>query len=181
MEIDLFADPPSAREIEAARSELENSRLLIVQNEAHVAGLYHKLMIKVVLITAVLLFTAALYFILPGSMLGIDTGRTIMIVTVTAILLISLFWISWRSLNEARAIIPDRENSKEQRQRLKHRAAALADVDVKLRLNVVNWSRADGVLTNYVKKVSRQRRHIIGLDYVTIKKHIEKVLSHPGQ
>ena len=178
MEIDLFADPPGTREIEAARSELENSHLLIVQNEAHVAGLYHKLMIKGVLITAVLLFTATLYFILPGSMLGIDTGRTIMIVTVTAILMISLFWIFWRSLNEARAIIHDRENSKEQRQRLKHRAAALADVDVKLRLNVVNWSRADGVLTQYLKKISRQRRHLIGLEYVAIIKHIKKVSSN---
>lgn len=181
MEIDLFADPPGTREIEAARSELENSRLLIVQNEAYVADLYHKLMIKGVLITAVLLLTTALYFILPGNMLGMDSGRTIIIVTVTAMLLIFMFWIVWRTLNEVRAIIPDRENSKEQRQRLKHRMATLADVDVKLRLNIVNWSRADGVLTKYVKKVTRQRRHLIGLEYVAIKKHIEKVSSSKTQ
>lgn len=104
-----------------------------------------------------------------------------MIVTVTVMLLASMLWIAWRSWNEARAIIPDRENSKEQRQRLKFRMAELADVDVKLRLNVVNWSRADGVLTKYVKNVTRQRRHIIGLEYVTIKKHIEKVSSHQAQ
>lgn len=181
MEIDLFTDPPTTREIEAARRELENSRLLIVQNEAHVADLYHKLMVKGVLITAMLLGAVAMYFILPVSMPGMDNGGTTMIVTVSSMLLVSMLWIVWRTWNEARTIIPDRENSKEQGQRLKLRMAGLADVDVKLRLNVVNWSRADGVLTKYVKKVTRLRRHLIGLEYVAIKKHIEKVSTYKAQ
>ena len=138
MEIDLFNDPPTAKEIDAARRDLENSRLLIVQNEAHVSDLYYKLLVKGVLITALLLVAAALYFILPGGMFGMVNGRTIMIVTVSAMLLTSMVWIAWRTWNEARAIIPDRENSKEQRQRIKHRMAEMADVDVKLRLNIVN-------------------------------------------
>ena len=145
------------------------------------AELRHKLLVKGLVIAGMLLVAAALYFILPGSMLGINNGRTKMIVMVSAMLLTSMVWIAWCTWNEARAIIPDRENSKEQRQRLKLRMAEMVDVDVKLQLNVVNWSRADGVLTNYVKKVTRQRRHIIGLEYVTIKKHIEKVSSHHAQ
>ena len=70
MEIDLFTDPPTAREIEAARRGLENSRLLIVQNEAYVAELYHKLLVKGLVIAGMLLVAAVLYFILPGSMPG---------------------------------------------------------------------------------------------------------------
>jgi len=175
MEIDLFNDPPNSKEIEAVRRELENSRLLIVQNEAYVADLYHKLLVKGVLITALLLVAAALYFILPGGMFEMVNGRTTMIVTVSAMLLASMVWIVWRTWNEARAIIPDRESSKQQRQRLKLRVAEMADVDVKRRLNIVNWSRVDGVLYKYVKKVTRQRRDYIGLEYVAIKKHIEKI------
>ncbi|MGB5280697.1 MAG: hypothetical protein WBN37_05220, partial [Arenicellales bacterium] len=89
--------------------------------------------------------------------------------------------IVWRTWNEARAILPDRENSKEQMQRLKSRMAGLLDADVKQRLNAVNWSRADGVLTEYLKKLTRQRRHLVGLEYLAIIKHIEKVSSYKTQ
>lgn len=181
MEIDLFADPPTTTEIDAARRELENSRLLILQNEAHVAELYHRLLVKGLVIVAMLLAATALYFILPGSIFGMDNGRTTMIITVSVMLLTSMVWIVWRTWNEARAILPDRENSKEQMQRLKSRMAGLLDADVKQRLNAVNWSRADGVLTEYLKKVTRQRRHLVGLEYLAIIKHIEKVSSYKTQ
>ena len=178
MEIDLFGDPPKAKEIEAERMELENSRLLIVQNESHVADLYHKLLVKAVIAAVILLIVAILYFILPDGMFGMANGWTILLVTVSAMLMASLLWIVWRTWMEARSIIiPSRRHSKEQLQRLKSSEAALADIDVKLRLNVVNWSRMDGVLTEYVKKITRQRRHLIGLEYVAIKKHIEKLAS----
>ena len=185
MEIDLFGDPPKAKEIEAERMELENSRLLIVQNESHVADLYHKLLVKAVIAAVIVLSegyvevcVAILYFILPDGMFGMANGWTILLVTVSAMLMASLLWIVWRTWMEARSIIiPSRRHSKEQLQRLKSSEAALADIDVKLRLNVVNWSRMDGVLTEYVKKITRQRRHLIGLEYVAIKKHIEKLAS----
>ena len=181
MEIDLFADPPTTMEIDAARRELENSRLLILQNKAYVAELYHRLLVKGLVIVVMLLVAMILYFILPGSIFGMVNGRTTMIITVSAMLLASMIWIVWRTWNEARAIIPGRENSKEQIQRLKSRMAGLLDVDVKQRLNVVNWSRADGILTEYLKKVTRQRRHLVGLEYLAIIKHIEKVSSHKTQ
>ena len=177
MEIDLFGDLPKAKEIEAERMELENSRLLIVQNESHVADFYHKLLVKAVIVAVILLIVAILYFILPDGMFGMANGWTILLVTVSAMLMASLLWIVWRTWMEARSIIPSRRHSKEQLHRLKSRQAVLADIDMKLRLNVVNWSRMDGVLTKYVKKITRQRHHLVGLEYVAIKKHIEKLAS----
>lgn len=174
MEIDLYAEPPTVKEIEAARRELENSRLLIAQNELYVSNLYHKLQVKALVISIILVTTGLLYFILPGSMFGMVNGRTIMIATVSAMLLVSLLWICWVTWKEAQAIIPGRGHSKDQIQRLSLREAGLADVDVKERLNVVNWSRADGVLAKYAKKITRQRRHLIGLEYTAIKRYIEK-------
>ena len=173
MEIDLLSDPPSAKDIEAERLEIENSRLLIVQNEAHVADLYHKLLIKAVIIAVILVIVAILYFILPDGIFGMVNGRTLLLVTVSTMLIASLSWISWRTWLDARSIVPNRNYSKEQMLRLKSRVAALADIDVKLRLNVVNWSRMDGILTEYIKKITRQRRHLIGLEYRAIKKHFE--------
>ena len=178
MEIDLFAEPPTVKEIEAARRELENSRLLILQNEAFVANLYHKLVVKSVVIALILIIALLLYFILPGDVFGMADRRATLLVTLSSMLMASLLWISWRTWKQARSIIPGRGNSKEQMQRLKSRMLGLADVDVKLRLNVVNWSRADGVLTQYVKKITRQHRHIIGLEYLAIKNHIKQASSH---
>jgi len=178
MEIDLLSDPPSAKEIEAERLEIENSRLLIVQNEAHVADLYHKLLIKAVIIAVIFVIVAILYFILPDGIFGMVNGRTIFLVTVSAMLMASLGWIAWWTWQDARSIVPNRNFSKEQMFRLKSRVAALADIDVKLRLNVVNWSRMDGTLTEYIKRITRQRRHLIGLEYQTIKKHIETKSLH---
>jgi hypothetical protein len=178
MEIDLLNDPPSTKEIEAERLEIENSRLLIVQNEAHVANLYHKLLIKAVIIAVILVIVAILYFILPDGIFGMVNGRTIILVTVGMMLIASLGWIAWRTWQDARSIVPNRNFSKEQMLRLKSRVVALADIDVKLRLNVVTWSRADGILTEYIKKITRQRRHLIGLEYQAIKNHIETKTSH---
>jgi hypothetical protein len=158
--------------------EIENSRLLIVQNEAHVADLYHKLLIKAVIIAVIFVIVAILYFILPDGIFGMVNGRTIFLVTVSTMLMASLGWIAWWTWQDARSIVPNRNFSKEQMFRLKSRVAALADIDVKLRLNVVNWSRMDGTLTEYIKRITRQRRHLIGLEYQTIKKHIETKSLH---
>ncbi len=177
MEIDLLNDPPSAKDIEAERLEIENSRLLIVQNETHVANLYHKLLIKAVIIAVIFVIVAILYFILPDGIFGMVNGRTIILITVSMMLIASLGWIGWRTWQDARSIVPNRNYSKEQMHRLKFRVAELTDINVKLRLNVVNWSRADGVLTEYIKKITRQRRHLIGLEYRAIKKHIETQTS----
>lgn len=178
MEIDLLKDPPTAKDIEAERMELENSRLLIVQNEAHVAELFHKLLVKTVIIGVILVIVAILYFILPDGIFGMVNGRTMSLIIVTVMLALSLGWIGWRTWQEASSIMPNRNYSKEQMLRLKARSEACADIDVKLRLNVINWSRADGVLTEYIKKITRQRRHLIGMEYQTIKKHIESKPSH---
>ena len=174
MVIDLFADPPTAKEIETERAELDNSRLLIVQDDAHVAELFHKLLIKAIIIAVILVIVGILYFILPDGMFGMANGRTIMLVTVSVMLLSSLLWIGWRTWNEARTIVPDRGHSIVRLRRVQSRIAEMADIDVKLRLNVLNWSRADGVLTEYVKKVTRQHRHLIALEYIAIRKFIEK-------
>ena len=173
MEIDLLKDPPSAKDIESERMDLENSRLLIVQNETHVAELYHKLLVKTAIIGVILVIVGILYFILPEGIFGMVNGRTMSLILVTIMLILSLGWIGWRTWQEASSIVPNRNYSKEQILRLKLRSEACADIDVKLRLNVINWSRADGVLTEYIKKITRQRRHLIGLEYQTIKKHIE--------
>ena len=178
MEIDLYAEPPTAKEIEAARRELENSRLLIIQNEAYVAKLYHRLLVKAVMITAILVIAVLLYFILPGGMLGMENGRTILFVTAIIVLVTSMLWIGWRTWKEVRALVPGRGHSKVQIQRINSRTLGLTDSDVKQRLNVVNWSRADGVLTQYLKKITRQRRYLIGLEYVAIIKHIKKASSN---
>ena len=178
MEIDLLSEPPSAKDIEAERVELENSRLLIVQNEAHVAELYHKLLIKAVIIGVILIIVGILYFILPVGMFGMANGRSIFLITISLMLLISLGWIGWRTWQDARSIVPNRNYSKEQMHGLKYRVAELADINVKLRLNVVNWSREDGIVTEYIKYITRQRRHLIGLEYVKIKEHIKSKSSH---
>lgn len=178
MEIDLYAEPPTAKEIEAARRELENSRLLIIQNEAYVAKLYHRLVVKAVIIVATLVIAALLYFFLPGEMLGMENSRTILFIAAIILLVISMLLIGWRTWKAVRAIIPGRGYSKRQMQVIKSRRLGLLDVDVKERLNVVNWSRADGVLTQYVKKITRQHRYLIRLEYVAIKKHIIKVSSN---
>lgn len=177
MEIDLFGDPPTVREIEAERAELENSKLLIEQNEAHVAGLYRKLLIKSMIISVILVLVMLLYFILPAGMFGMVNGRAVILVTVSIMLLISLFWIVWRTWIESRSTLPGRSHSIQQRQRLQKRMDALADIDVKQRLNVVNWSRMDGVLTEYLKKITRLRRHLIGMEYAAIKLHVKKTAS----
>ncbi|MFW2438983.1 MAG: hypothetical protein ACN4GR_06395 [Arenicellales bacterium] len=174
MEIDLYGDPPTIVEIEAERAELENSRLLIVQNDVHVAELFHKLMIKAVAIVVILVIVGILYFILPVGMFGMANGRAVLLVTVSIMLLSSLLWISWRTWNEARTIVPDRGHSIVRLRRIQSRIAELADIDVKLRLNMVNWSRSDGVLTEYVKKLTRQHRHAITLEYLAIRKFIRK-------
>ena len=178
MEIDLHTEPPTAKEIEAARRELENSRLLIIQNEAYVAKLYHRLLVKGIMIAAILVIAVLLYFILPGEMFGMVNGRTILFVAAIIFLVMSMLWIGWRTWKEARALVPGRGHSKVQMQGIKSRTLGLTDSDVKQRLNVVNWSRADGVLTQYLKKISRQRRHLICLEYVAIIKHIKKVSSN---
>ena len=178
MEIDLLSEPPTAKEIEAERMEIENSRFLIVQNEAHVANLYHKLLIKVAIIAAIFVIVAILYFILPEGVFGMVNGRTIFLVTVSTMLISSLGWIAWQTWQGARSIVPNRNYSKEQMLRLKSRVAAMADIDVKLRLNVVNWCRMDGVLTEYIKKITRQRRHLTGLEYMAIKKYMETNSTH---
>ena len=178
MEVDLLSDPPSAKEIEAERMEIENSRLLIVQNEAHVDNLYHKLLVKTVIIAVIFVIIAILYFILPEGIFGIVNGRTVLLVTVSVMLIASLGWLAWRTWQDARTIVPNRNYSKEQMLRLKYRVAAMEDIDVKLRLNVVNWCRVDGILTEYIKKITRQRRHLIGLEYMAIKKHIETKSTH---
>jgi hypothetical protein len=172
MEIDLLREPPSAKDIEAERLEIENSRLLIMQNEAHVGELYHRLLIKTLVIGVILIIVAILYFIMPVEMFGVVNGRTIVLVTVSVMLIASLGWISWRTWQIARSVVPNRNYSKEQILRLKVRSEAFADIDVKLRLNVINWSRANGILTEYIKKITRQRRHLIGLEYTAIKKHV---------
>lgn len=177
MEIDLFGDPPTVREIEAERAELENSKLLIEQNEAHVAGLYRKLLIKSMIISVILVLVMLLYFILPAGMFGMVNGRAVILVTVSIMLLISLLWIVWRTWIESRSTLPGRSHSIQQRQRLQKRMDALADIDVKQRLNVVNWSRMDGVLTEYLKKITRLRRHLIGMEYAAIKLHVKKTAS----
>ena len=178
MEIDLYAEPPTAKEIEAARRELENSRLLIIQNEAYVAKLYHRLLVKGIMIAAILVIAVLLYFILPGEMFGMVNGRTILFVAAIILLVTSMLWIGWRTWKEVRALVPGRGHSKVQMQGIKSKTLGLTDSNVKQRLNVVNWSRADGVLTQYLKKISRQRRHLIGLEYVAIIKHIKKVSSN---
>jgi hypothetical protein len=177
MEIDLFGDPPTVREIEAERAELENSKLLIEQNEAHVAGLYRKLLIKSMIISVILVLVILLYFILPAGMLGMVNGRAVILITVSIMLFISLLWIVWRTWIESRSTLPGRSHSIQQRQRLQKRMDALADIDVKQRLNVVNWSRMDGVLTEYLKKITRLRRHLIGMEYAAIKLHVKKTAS----
>jgi len=177
MEIDLFADPPTAKEIEIERAELENSRLLIVQNDVHVAELFHKLLIKAIVIALILVIVGILYFILPVGMFGITNGRTILLVTVSIMILSSLLWIGWRTWNEARSIVPSRGHSIARLRRVQSRVAELADIDVKLRLNVINWSRMDGVLTDYVKKITRQHRHLIALEYIAIRKFTNKPTS----
>jgi len=174
MEIDLFTDPPTAKEIEMARAELENSRLLIVQNDAHVAELFHKLLIKAIVIVVILVTVGILYFIMPDGMFGMSNGRTILLVIVSIMLLSSLLWIGWRTLNEARSIVPNRGHSIARLRRVQSRVAELADIDVKLRLNVINWSRSDGVLTEYVKKITRQHRHLIALEYMAVRKFMDK-------
>jgi hypothetical protein len=93
-------------------------------------------------------------------------------------LIASLGWITWRTWQDARSIVPNRNYSKEKMLRLKERSAALADIDVKHRLNVINWSRMDGILTEYVKKITRQRRHLIGLEYLKIKDYFESKTSN---
>ena len=173
MEIDLYGDPPTARQVETARTELENSRLLIVQNEAHVAELYKKLLVKVVVIAAILVIVAVLYFILPAGMFGMVNGRTVMLVTVSIMLMTSLLWIGLRTWKEARSILPSRGYAKEQLLRLQKWEDDLADIDIKLRLNIVNLSRMDGVLAEYVKKASLEHRHLIGLEYAAIRDHIQ--------
>ena len=178
MEIDLYAEPPTAKVIEAARRELENSRLLIIQNEAYVAKLYHRLLVKGIMIAAILVIAVLLYFILPGEMFGMVNGRTILFVAAIILLVTSMLWIGWRTWKEVRALVPGRGHSKVQMQGIKSKTLGLTDSNVKQRLNVVNWSRADGVLTQYLKKISRQRRHLIGLEYVAIIKHIKKVSSN---
>ena len=173
MEIDLHGDPPSVREIEEARAELENSRLLIMQNEVHVDTLDQKRLIKTVIILLILVIVGLLYFILPEGIFGIVNGRTIMLVIVSVMLISSLGWIGWKTLQEARSIIPGRGYSKRQLNLLKEKISSLADIDVKRRLNVVTWSRADGVLPAYIKKITRQRRHLIGLEYDTIRLYVK--------
>jgi len=174
MEIDLLGDPPTTKEIGAERAELENSLLLIVQNDAYVSELFHKLLIKAIVIAVILIIVGILYFILPVGMFGVANGRTILLVTVSIMLLTSLLWIGWRTWNEARSIVPDRGHSIVRLRRVQSRIAELSDIDVKLRLNVVNWSRSDGVLTEYVKKLTRQHRHAITLEYLAIRKFIGK-------
>ncbi|NOY16419.1 MAG: hypothetical protein GXP23_05735 [Gammaproteobacteria bacterium] len=174
MEIDLFGDPPTAKEIETEREKLENSRLLIVQNNTHVAELFHRLLIKAVVIAVILVVVGILYFILPVGIFGVSYGRTVLLVTVSIMLLSSLLWISWRTWNEARSIVPSRGHSIVRLRRVQFRVAELADIDVKLRLNVINWSRSDGVLTEYVKKVTRQHRSLIALEYRAVRKFIDK-------
>jgi hypothetical protein len=178
MEIDLFSAPPSAKEIESERMELENSRLLIMQNEAYVTELYHKLLVKAVIIAVILVIVTILYFILPDGIFGMVNGRTIFLITVSLMLIASLGWITWRTWQDARSIVPNRNYSKEKMLRLKERSAALADIDVKHRLNVINWSRMDGILTEYVKIITRQRRHLIGLEYLKIKDYFESKTSN---
>ena len=173
MDINLYGDPPTARQIETERTELENSRLLIIQNEAHVAELYKKLLIKVVVLIAILVIVAALYIILPAGIFGMVNGRTIMLVTVSIMLMLSLLWIGRRTWKEARSLIPSRGYVKEQLLRLQQREDDLADIDIKLRLNIVNLSRMDGVLAEYVKKAGREHRHLIGLEYAAIRDHIQ--------
>lgn len=173
MDINLYGDPPTARQIETERTELENSRLLIIQNEAHVAELYKKLLIKVVVIAVILVIVAALYFILPAGIFGMVNGRTILLVTVSIMLMSSLLWIGWRTWKQARSIIPNRAYAKEQFLRLEKKEDDLADIDIKLRLNIVNLSRMDGVLAEYVKKAGREHRHLIGLEYAAIRDHIQ--------
>jgi len=174
MEIDLFADPPTAKEIETERAELENSRLLIVQNDACVAEIFHKLQIKAIVIAVILVIVGILYFFFPDRMLGMSNGRIILLVTASSILLSSLFWLGWRTWDEARSIVPKRGNSIARLRRVQSRVAELTDIDVKLRLNVINWSRSDGVLTEYVKKITRQHRYLIALEYIAIRKFIDK-------
>lgn len=173
MEIDLFADPPTAKEIESERATLDNSRLLIVQNDAYVSEIFHKLLVKGGVIAVVLAIVGVLYFILPDGMFGMANGRTILLVTISIMLLTSLLWISWRTWGEARSIVPNRGHSLARLKMVKLRVAELSDIDVKLRLNVVNWSRSNGVLTEYVKKITRQRRHLISLEYIAVRKFLE--------
>ncbi len=177
MEIDLFADPPTAKEIESERAALENSRLLIVQNNAHVAELFHKLLVKAIIIAVILVIVGILYFILPDGMFGMANGRTILLVTVSIMLLLSLLWIGWRTWGEARSIVPNRGHSLARLKTVKVSVAELADIDVKLRLNVVNWSRSNGALTEYVKKITRQRRHLISLEYIAVRKFMENTAA----
>ncbi|MEA1890503.1 MAG: hypothetical protein U9N50_12090 [Pseudomonadota bacterium] len=177
MEIDLFGDPPTAKEIGTERAALDNSRLLIVQDDAYVAELFHKLLIKAIAIAVMLVIVGILFFILPDGMFGMVNGRTIIMVTVSLMLLSSLLWIGRRTWNDARSIVPSRGHSIARLQRVQSRVAELADIDVKLRLNVLNWSRADGVLTEYLKKTARQHRHLIALEYIAIRKFIEKSVA----
>ncbi len=177
MEIDLYGDPPTNREIEAARAELENSRLLIVQNDAYVAELYHKLLIKTIIIVVILVIVGILYFILPVGMFGVANGRTILLVTVSIMLLSSLLWIGWRTWSDARSIVPSRGHSVVRMREVSQRVARLEDVDVKLRMNVVNWGRSDGILAVYLKKIGHQHRHIIAIEYIAIRKYAEERMT----
>ena len=177
MEIDLRSDPPTLKEIDAARAELENSRLLIMQNEVYVDSLFQKLLVKTVIITLILVIVGLLYFILPAGIFGVVNGRTILLAIISVMLISSLFWIGWKTWQEARSIIPGRGYSKEQLHQLQVKMAALTDIDVKRRLNVLNWSRMDGVLTEYMKSITRQRRHLIGLEYETIKSYMNNLSS----
>jgi ABC-type nickel/cobalt efflux system permease component RcnA len=136
------------------------------------------LLFKGMIISVILVIVAALYVVLPGGMFGMDNGRSVFFVTVSIMLLISLLWISWRTWAEARSTLPAKRHRLEQKQRLQDRMDDLTDVDVKQRLNVVNWSRMDGVLTEYLKKITRIRRHLIGLEYTAIKKHVKKSAIH---
>lgn len=176
MEIDIQKDPPSLKEIEAARAELENSRLLIMQNEVYIDSLFQKSLIKTVIIVLIMVIVGLLYFIIPEGLFGIVNGRSILLGIVTVMLFSSLVWIAWKTWEEARSVFPGRGYSKEQLRLLKGKISALEDIDVKKRMNVLNWSRMDGTLSVYMKKITRQRRHIIGLEYEAIKSYA-KTLS----
>ena len=174
LEINLHGKPPSPREIEEARADLENSRLLVMQNELHVAGLYKKLLLKMVVLALLLLVILLLYFILPPGMFGVVNGRAIFLGVVSVMLVSSMSWIGWKTVLEARSVIPGRGYSKKQLQLLEEQIATLADIDTKQRLNIKNWSRRDGVLYEYMKQVVRQHRLPIGIEYDAVKAHIKK-------
>ena len=174
LEINLHGEPPSLREIEEARAELENSRLLLLQNELHVAELYKKLLLKVLVLALLLVIVLFLYFILPPGVFGVANGRAIVLGILSVMLVASMTWIGWKTAIEAKSVIPGRGYSKKELHLLEVKIAELAEIDAKQRLNIKNWSRRDGVLYEYMKQVVRQHRLPIGIEYDAVKAHIKK-------